>query len=394
MKRIVIITGGIETQGFFSLELAKTLKALGHPIYNINLEYEEKSLMGLLRFVDKGNTVLLTFNFHGISGEDIFFREDGTLFWDEFDIPCLNIVVDHPLYYHHFLEKPPHHYTHINIDRFHRVYMRRHFPDIDAESFLPLAGTAVSREHKKQRADQQDRPLDIVFAGNYTPPSAFEQYITRLDDDYTSFYYGIIEELLTHPERTLEAVAEEHIRREIPEVTEEELKSVFPNLTFIDLYVRFEMRGRAIKTLTEAGFPVHVYGEGWEKLPTNRPELLIRHGSADSLGCLKAQAAAKVSLNVMPWFKDGAHDRVFNSCANGAAVLTDKSIYLNEVLEDGTEACYYELTDMDALPALAERLLKDREYRLTLAQEGQRKTAAQHLWQHRAKVLHEMMECV
>ena len=388
MKRIVIITGGIETQGFFSLELGKTLKALGHKIFNFNLEYEEKSLMGLLRFIDKGNTVLLTFNFHGISGEDVFFREDGMLFWDEFDIPCLNIVVDHPLYYHTFLEAPPKHYVQLNIDRFHRAYMKRHFPEIHAESFLPLAGTAL----EQGRAGDDERPLDIVFAGNYTPPASFEQYITRLDEEYTAFYYGILEELLKHPERTLEAVAEEHIRREIPEVTEEELKSVFPNLTFLDLYVRFEMRGRALKTLTEAGFPVHVYGEGWEKLSTSRPELLIRHGSADSMGCLKAQAAAKVSLNVMPWFKDGAHDRVFNSCANGAAVMTDKSIYLTEELEEGEEVCYYDLTEMDALPELAGRLLRDKEYRTALASAGQQKTTDRHLWYNRAMELHEMIE--
>lgn len=46
-------------------------------------------------------------------------------------------------------------------------------------------------------------------------------------------------------------------------------------------------------------------------------------------------ADAKVSLNVMPWFKDGAHDRVFNSILNGAVCVTDPSRYLEEELHEG-----------------------------------------------------------
>ncbi|MBQ9438571.1 MAG: glycosyltransferase family 1 protein [Lachnospiraceae bacterium] len=384
MKKIVIFTGGIETQGFFSLELAKELKALGHPVYNFNLEYEEKSLAGLLRFVEKGNTVMLTFNFHGISGEDIFVKDDGTLFWDEFHIPCVNIVVDHPLYYHHFLEKTPERYTHVNIDRFHRAYMRECFPEIEASVFLPLAGTAL--------AERPEREFEIVFTGNYTPPSRFEQYITRLDDDYTAFYYGMIDDLLAHPSETLESVAKRHILQEIPEATEEEVRSVFPNLTFIDLYIRFYERGKAVRTLVDAGLKVHVWGEGWDMLECEHPENILRHGPADSLQCLQAIAKAKISLNVMPWFKDGAHDRVFNSCGNGALCLSDKSLYLEEVLKDGEEVVYYDLNDMEALPQIAADLLSSNSRREEIAERGREKTLRAHLWKHRADVLHEIIE--
>ena len=57
------------------------------------------------------------------------------------------------------------------------------------------------------------------MVGNYTRPEQFEKYITRIDDEYTAFYYGMIDDLLSHPIRTVDEVAEEHLRRDIPEVT-------------------------------------------------------------------------------------------------------------------------------------------------------------------------------
>ncbi len=462
MKRVIIFTGGIETQGFFSLEIARTLKALGHPVFVFDLEYEEKALLRLLRYMDKGNTVLIAFNFHGFSGEEIFIREDGTLFWDEFSVPCINIVVDHPLYSPKFLANLPRHSTHLNIDTHHRDYMKRFYPGLDADGMLYLAGTALDDEgmpikyvrglteeesaqggrsgamdnntgsnkaepnnvagvcafnnaavnkaadcaaasdrvyseepslaERMAISPESERPYDIVFAGNYTPPSEFVQYITRLDDDYTTFYYGIIHELLDDPTKTLEEVAEKHIRKEIPGVTEAELKETFPNMTFIDLYIRFYERGQAVKTLAEAGFKVHVFGEGWERLKCSRSENIIRHGSVLSLDVLRAQAKAKISLNVMPWFKEGIHDRVLNSCANGAVCLTDSSIYTRKVLEDKKDVYYYDLLEMEALPDLAAELLGDEAKRLEVAYSGRKKTLKEHLWTDRALKLHKLIE--
>lgn len=85
---------------------------------------------------------------------------------------------------------------------------------------------------------------DFCFTGNYTPPNHFDKYIDRNGKEYGDFYRGMIAELLQHPNLTLEDVAERHIRREIPEVTEAELKQTIPNLIFIDLYVRNVMPGQ------------------------------------------------------------------------------------------------------------------------------------------------------
>lgn len=48
----------------------------------------------------------------------------------------------------------------------------------------------------------------VVFTGIMPQPSRFEKYITRLGDEYTAFYYEMIDSLLADPSQTVEAVVE------------------------------------------------------------------------------------------------------------------------------------------------------------------------------------------
>ena len=147
----------------------------------------------------------------------------------------------------------------------------------------------------------------------------------------------MIDDLLANPQKTVEEVAEAHLREELAEVPEDELKKTMAALTFIDLYVRYTFRGRAVQELADAGIRVHVFGDGWELLDCAHPENLKIMNNLDSEGCLKKLCQTKLSLNVMPWFKDGAHDRIFNTMLNGAVCLTDSSSYLDGILHDKEE---------------------------------------------------------
>ena len=99
----------------------------------------------------------------------------------------------------------------------------------------------------------------------------------------------------------------------------------------------------------DAGLKVHTYGEGYNYIECQHPENIIQHGSANSQQCLDKISQAKISLNVMPWFKDGAHDRVFNSCLNGAVSLTDSSRYLDEIFTDDENILFYDLNMLRSL---------------------------------------------
>lgn len=100
----------------------------------------------------------------------------------------------------------------------------------------------------------------------------------------------------------------------------------------------------------------------------------------------------KISLNVMPWFKDGAHDRIFNTMLNGAVCLTDSSIYLDGILHDNEDCAIYSLEQMEKLPEIVSSLLADHDLMQRIADGGDRLALAGHTWAHRARVLHELIE--
>ena len=391
MKKIMFFEGDIETQGYFSRQIAEAMQELGHEVFIYDLSKAWNSTEKFFHFFEKGNTVLINFNFHGMSGEEYFLDENDRTMWDALEIPSYNIVVDHPMYYHHFLEKVPKNYHHISIDRNHEKYMQRFFPEIERAPFLPLAGTELYPN--KSNVPIEYRKYDVMMVGNYCVPQTFEKYITRIDAEYTAFYYGIIDDLLAHPDKTIEGVTEAHLLDELGEVPEDELKKALAAMTFIDLYVRYTVRGQAVQELVDAGIKVHVFGDGWERLPCKHEGNLFRMNNLDSVGCLKKLCQSKISLNVMPWFKDGAHDRIFNSMLNGAVCLTDSSVYLDSILHDGVDCSIYSLKQKERLAEIAGALLADTDKIQSIADGGYKMAKEGHTWAHRAERLHELIEC-
>mgnify|MGYP000028375936 FL=1 len=251
-------------------------------------------------------------------------------------------------------------------------------------------GTAVETEEAGAQGDtEQAAPCyDVILTGNYTKLSFFEPYVNWINEEYAAFYRGIIDDLLEHPACTVEEVALAHCEREMGKEPNDQLRIALHKMIFIDLYVRNYWRGKAVRTLVNAGIPVHVVGKGWEELEDVRhPECLKLHPQTDSVTCLEMLADAKVSLNVMPWFKDGAHDRVFNSILNGAVCVTDPSCYLEEELHEGEGVCYVALQDMDALPEKVKDLLQNDSGRNEIVRRGRAIVEQKHTWAQRAKTL-------
>lgn len=391
IKKLVLFTEGIETLSFFSKEMGKMFEKLGYEVFYFDQCEEDESLSNLLRFVEPNVTAAVSFNFDGCKGEDYMTDSKGINFFEARGIPFFNIVVDHPFYYHKFVPYLPKDYTQISIDGEHERYLKRFFPEIKRGPFMPLAGTSLWKE--EELPGWEERPVDVVFTGNYTPPARFEKDITRLNDEYTEFYYSIIKDFIEHPHMGMAEGIMKHIQQNVEDLTEEGLKETMPNMIMIDLYVRNYFRGEVVKTLVDSGIKVICYGAGWDTLNCRHPENIINGKFQNSLACLKAISRAKISLNVMPWFKEGGHDRVFNSMLNGAVCLTDWSQYLEDELVEGREVLFYELDELQRVPGLAANLLGDRERWEYMQREAYRKAKKAHTWEQSVILLHKEMLC-
>lgn len=382
MKRLLLFQPSVETLHFFSDRLAEEYVKLGYEVRLIRIHEPFFGTEKIKEFLLPGETLMITFNFHGIQREAIFHTPEGQLLWDKYDVACINIIVDHPFYYYEELKYLPNRYLQICIDGDHTEYMKQFYPEILLGDTMPLAGCdyrssfgggvpLTLRDDVTNPAlripnltgntipflPTAERSTPVVFTGCYTAPDFFLPYMRRNGAEYDAFYHGILDDLLANPDQCIHTVYLRHLNRELPELSPEELKNVMNKMIFLDLWIRFTFRGKAIQSLLDAGLPVHCIGAGWEKLPTKNKNKLTHTEYSDTSVCLKAISEAKISLNVMPWFKRGAHDRIYSSMLNGAVCITDKSEYLTEHFTDGDMLRYYDLKNLSTLPEIVTSLL-------------------------------------
>ncbi len=398
IRKIIFIKNAVETLGYFSEQIALELERNGYETCFIDYERMYESMDEMLHFLEREETALVTFNFIGLRGEAVFQTESGRSIWQEENLPILNILVDHPLYYHSCLKEAGERMRVFCVDREHVGYVRRFYPGVKVK-FLPLAGNELlfsheDGEHGTHRADVPEpvpygrRTFDLVFVANYVSMEMLEEKVKALDDDYRIFYRWITEDLIADPTQSVDAVMERHIRDELGAVPEEQLCAAMSGMIWIDLFVRSYFREKVVQTLADAGIIVRVFGSDWEKIHCKKPQnVRTSGGKVNSAACVQAMRDARIALNVMPWFKDGAHDRVFTAMLQGTVALTDDSRYLREECRDGENICFYSLRALQQLPDQVVSLLEDPVRMAELAERGYRMAEKRHRWKNRAGLL-------
>lgn len=404
ISKIILFKNAVETLGSFSEQMALELEHLGYDTYFVDYDNLYDSINGIPRFAVKGHTALLTFNYIGLGGEDIFRDESGKLIWEKYEMKYINILVDHPLYYHSKLLDSPPRLTVYCVDREHVAYINRFYPGIKAE-FLPLAGNiwlpqTEQLEHQsydtvwnyeKSLIPYDKRAYDVVFTANYVPMEQLEQKLSVLDVEYETFYRGIVDDLICNPAQSMDVVMERHIKDELGEVSDSDLCGAMSGMLLIDLLVRTYFRGKVVRELAEADVKVHVFGADWDKLTCQKPENIIKNKGRmcgailSSAACVEAVQNAKVALNIMPWFKDGAHDRIFTAMLQKTVALTDTSKYLQEEFTDGEDIAFFSLAKREKLPDIVHMLLSDEEQAAHIAEKGYMRAKEAHTWRERTQ---------
>ena len=407
--KIVLFKNIVESQEFFSFELAKHFHAMGHEIFFYDCSDPITAKKKLDSFVEIGNTVFFSFNFNGMINDPLLCEKNGKdpVYLKNTGIPFVNYVVDHPYYYHkEFFNIPPK-YIQISIDENHAAYMERFFPEIDASTVIYLGGTQlipyqsgifepdmpIKKGTKEDLIPFEKRRDDIVFCGNYMEPAFFDKYLKGCEEPVREFYDELFEELKENPYEPLEKLAEKKIVGVFGErATDTYLRDCFENMIVLDLKIRHFFRGKMVKAIAYSGHKITVYGEGYDKLPLKHPENIVNMGNVDSLKCLKAIANARVSLNIMPWFKKGGHDRVYNSCLNGALCLSDRSEALQRQFSDMESIAFFDLKHTEDIAEKYSRLLDDPGKMKDIAEAGYEISLRDHSWEVRAKEIEKVLK--
>lgn len=152
-----------------------------------------------------------------------------------------------------------------------------------------------------------------------------------------------------------------------------------PIMRIADLYFRLVRRKELILSLSE--LPLIICGNGWDQLKgVKKPLTVLPAKSFDET--LQLMGDSKISLSIVPSFRQGAHERVFSAMLSGTVAAADRNAYLDQVLSPCVHYIGYRSTD--PLADMLASALEDSDGLQAIASKGKKQAETNHAWLNRA----------
>jgi glycosyltransferase involved in cell wall biosynthesis len=380
-RRIVLFENDNFILQYIAEQYRKAFVKMGYEVFVFSSIKTKEDFMQnaeqMFLFHEKGLDAVLTFNNRGFRMQS----EDGECLWDTWNVPCYNILVDHPMHYYETLQDSPARGVVVCSDRNHVKYVERFYPNVHQSFFLPTGGEELVSQSGVSEA-VKERTIDVLFIGSYKYHSEY---------DYDALDEQVMDYLITHPTETFEQAVELCLKQTQPDITDDVLKETIEKHRFTDVNLSAMYRVEILRVLVENGITVTVYGNGWENTELYGNPHFLCHPPVSFEEGLALMSQSKIVLNQLAWFKDGASERIFNAMLQGAVSVTDDSIYLRQVLQDGENVVFYSLSEIERLPGIVGDLLRNPDRRQQIADTGYQAARDGHTWEHRARQLAERM---
>ena len=375
-KRLVLFGSDIFILQYIMEQYRRAFEEMGYETHVFppasSAETFQAAAEQLFLFHEKGIDAVITFNNRGfcmpMSGQ-------GSL-WDLWNVPCYNVLVDHPMYYFDTLDQSPARGVVVCADRCHVKYTQRFYPTVRRVVFVPAGGEELHPGAPAKPVAK--RAIDVLMIGSY---KYHQDYVYDGADE------EIMDDLILHPDKTLEQAVEEYTVRSGQRMTDAALKDLIQRHRFVETNLCAMYRLELLRALADTGITVTVYGDGWEQTDLAQHSCCSLHPRTAFRDALALMGDSRIVLNQMAWFKDGGSERVFNAMLQGAVCVTDTSGYLQEHFRDGEDIVFYSLAAPDGLPGLVRELLQDEARMQRIADNGCRRAKAAHTWAHRAAEL-------
>ncbi len=382
-NRIILLVGMYDILDIFSYELEKAFLEMKYEVLMFHVDDMKNSLRKMSEFVQKPVVAALTFNNLGTNME----LKEGCNVWEQLQIPCINILMDHPFSHHRAMQMTPKNGIVLTIDKKHVDYLMRFYPEVGMAGFLPHGGKELPGEKKPI----SNRSIDVLYVGGLS--KSFTADLIPKYQEYTKFDCKKLcetayETLIHNPSLTTEEVLEHLLRAEMPEISDAELCQLIAELHVVEMYVVSYFRLKIMETLAKAGISLTIYGSGWEKEEFIKLPNVFFGGRISAEEAVEKMKDTKIVLSTMTWFKDGTHDRVFNGMLQRAVAVTDSSNFMKENFKED-EVQQFELTEIATLPDKINALLQNPEKMQELADVGYERAKKDCTWKARAIELHE-----
>lgn len=431
--RIIIFEGAVEPLDFQLEEIRSVLVTkYDADVLVINSKDLLKGLGSLENFTKQKVDCLFTMNNLGIN---LTLSGNNNL-WELFQIPIINLIVDHPMNYDEVLLSAPSNMVLGVVDRNHIDYVKRFYPNIKGVFFFPLGGVPADENcleeegtDTKESADgdvhksvagANARDIDIFYPGGISKPFLGNMVPDDLEKyqkyfDIEKFQKDIFDRLTGEPSITFERAVEDKLTELsiIPDDQNDKyttnsgnpknaaggtgalqadaesdtfLRKTISDFRFLEGLACSYFRENIIHEIISAGLKVTVCGNGWNALPISKEPNFDYRGLVPMKEVLAMMSHSKLVLNTLTWFKAGFHDRIPNAMLRHAALITDESSYINErFLENGKEMVHFSLSEISTLPDTINELLRDDGKQNEMAENGYEKALKEDTWEARVE---------
>lgn len=385
-KRYIFFKGLIDTLDLYTDEYINICSKEGAECLVIDAGTIDREIIRLKAFLIKDVTAVISMNNIGMHLE----FEDGLNIWDQYQIPFYNILMDHPFHYKAALDRAPEQMILLCMDRNHVEYVKRFFPNIKRVAFFPHAGIELQKKDAAYAGEScyvpiEERKIDVLYAGGLSRYAA-EGLIPDLGSirefDAFELVKNALEKLINNPELTTEHVIEQCLQEINFKINDKKLGETIAELRFLDALAVSFYREQAVRILAENGVTVTVFGVGWDRCEWESPNVVYA-GVTSPAQILELMNQSKIVLNTMTWFKQGAHDRIFNGMLAGAAVVSDRSEYVEEIFTKQKQLQLFSLDGIKELPEIVKSLLQHPRVAQDMADCGYEETRRRHMWINR-----------
>lgn len=363
---------------YFSDALSKALAAAGHSVEIFSAQKEPPEAME--RFA--GQTFDAVFDFN--SALPRLRMEEGGYFADQINAPFYNIILDHPLYHHDSLKQTLSDYHVLCLDKNHRDYVLSYYPHIASADIFSVTGEDIL----PQDPSYPEKQIDVLFSGTYTDYREIESSIGSAP----SFLGNITKQLIELMQKNNSLTQEAALRFLTPSFEESEIiEETFPlhmQACFLcDSYLRARKREELLLFLAKKNVPLTLCGNGWRKSPLAHFSNVRIIDDISFWDTFLLFRKSKITLNLLPEFKNGTHDRIYSSILNHSLCLTDSSPLLESQLKNNRELIYYDTRNPDRLTGQIFDLLSSPKRMEEISQNGYFCAKESHSWQSRAAYL-------
>lgn len=381
--RFILFYGEIPSLNHFSDELCGQLKQMGHEadIVDLRRSWMEELAVLLSKKVD----AVICYDGIGMGVIDDLYNEMG--------IPIINILMDHPMNMASRIRKHPLKYIQFSPDHEHVAYAKR-FLGLENVFFLPHMASVW--EGKYYKIPVSERKISVLMPGSLISCNTLYQNIQKKmpNGRMRLLALGTLEYLLDHPDQTLERALQIYSVDCGILLSDDMVARLMEHMKDVDLFLRMYYRNRVVSLIVSAGIPITLVGNGWDIFATaGRKNVTILPGCS-FVEVFSYMEQSKITLTVMPWFKAGTHDRIFNSLMHYSCPLTDESSWLLKNLIPDEECAYYSLQRLDELPGKIYDLLLHPEKMERIVDHGRKKVSENYTSRQIAEsILYHLRKC-